>query len=149
MRKLLVLIGAATALALPALAADDPIAVRQALMQNNAGAAALAGGVLKGELAYSPAVGKAAIAAWQATALAVADFFPEGSADPARSAASPKIWEDLAGFQDLLGKFQAASAAAADASGKDGPADAEAFKAAVEPVLGSCKGCHDEYRLEN
>ena len=45
--------------------------------------------------------------------------------------------------------WQRALGAAADASGKDGPADADAFKAAAEPVLGTCKTCHDTYRLEN
>jgi cytochrome c556 len=148
-RKLPILIGALAALAAPALAADDPIAVRQALMSNNGSASAVAGGVLKGELPYSPAVGRAVINAWQATALAIGDFFPEGTDDASRSDASPKIWEDMAGFQGALGKFQAAAASAVEASGRDGPADAEAFKAAAEPVLGTCKTCHDTYRVQN
>ena len=147
MKRLTVLVGALTALALPALAADDPVAVRQALMYNNGSAAAVAGGVLKGELPYSPPLGRAVINAWQATALAVGDFFPEGSGT-GDTDASPKIWEDPAGFQAALEKFQTAAANALTASGKDGPPDADAFKAAAEPVLGTCKGCHDTYRVE-
>ena len=104
---------------------------------------------MKDEVAYSPVIGKAVIAAFSATAHAYGDFFPEGSADPAKSAASPKIWEDAAGFQAELEKFRASVAAAREASGKDGPADKAAFTAAVQPVLGSCKSCHEGYRLEN
>ena len=148
MRRLPILIGA-LALATTAFAADDPIATRQALMDNNGAAAGLAGGVLKDEVAYSPVVGKAVIEAFSATAHAVGSFFPEGSADPARSNASPKIWEDAAGFQAALGKFGTDVATAREASGKDGPADKAAFAAAVQPVLGNCKACHEVYRLEN
>jgi cytochrome c556 len=148
-RKLPILAGAVLALATAAFAADDPIKTRQTLMDNNGAAAGLAAAVTKDELAYSPVIGKAVIQAFAATAYAYGDFFPEGSADPARSAASPKIWEDAAGFQAELQKFQASADAAVQASGKDGPADKAAFAAAVQPIFGSCKSCHEGYRLEN
>jgi cytochrome c556 len=93
--------------------------------------------------------GKAEVQAFSATAQAVGSYFPEGSADPASSKASPKIWEDAAGFQAALTKFQTDVAAALEASGKDGPADKAAFAAAVQPVLGNCKSCHESYRLED
>jgi cytochrome c556 len=146
-KKLPILVGALMALAVPGLAADDPVAVRQRLMDNNGSAAAMAGAVMKGELEYSPVIGKAAVNAVAATAAAVGDFFPEGSGTGDKTAASPKIWEDMAGFQAALQKFQTAVAGAVQASGKDGPADADAFKTAMEPVLGTCKGCHDTYRV--
>jgi len=148
-RKLPVLIGALAALAVPAFAADDPIATRQALMDNNGAAAAAAGAMLKDEIAYSPVAGKAVIMALSATAHAYGSFFPAGSEDAARSAASPKIWEDAAGFQAALDKLGADVEAARQASGKDGPADKAAFAAAVQPVLGNCKTCHESYRLKN
>ena len=68
MRRLPILIGA-LALATTAYAADDPIAARQALMDNNGAAAALAGGMMKDEVAYSPVAGKAVIQALSATGL--------------------------------------------------------------------------------
>jgi len=148
-RKLPVVIATLATLAVPAFAADDPIATRQALMDSNGAAAGLAGAVMKDEVAYSPPIGKAAIQAWNATALAIGDFFPEGSADPARSKASPKIWEDMAGFEAAIAKFQQDVAAAVEASGRDGPADKAAFAAAAQPVLGNCKSCHEAYRLED
>ena len=76
---------------------------------------------MKDELAYSPVVGKAVIAAFNATAAAFGDFFPEGSADPARSDASPKIWEDTAGFQAELAKFQTERRPRRQASGTRRP----------------------------
>ncbi|HMR62185.1 MAG TPA: cytochrome c [Amaricoccus sp.] len=149
MKSLAIAIAAAAVAALPALGAEDPIAVRQALMDNNGTAAGVAGAVMKGELAYSPVVGKAVIYAVSATAAAYGDYFPEGSEDAARSNASPKIWQDMAGFEAELAKFQEAAAKAREIAGKDGPADADAFKAAMGPIFDSCKTCHESYRLEN
>ena len=147
-RSLIVLSVLAGSVATAAVAADDPIAVRKALMQGVGGAAGAAGGMMKGEIPYNPVVARGAIAAMNASASAYGDYFPEGTADDERTTASPKIWEDMAGFNEKLGKFQDAAAAAVQASGKDGPADLEAFKAAMGPVLGTCKERHETYRVE-
>jgi cytochrome c556 len=40
-------------------------------------------------------------------------------------------------------------AAAVEAAGEDGPADVEAFRTAMNPVLGTCKECHETYRIDN
>ncbi len=149
MRNVPIALGALALLATAAFAADDPIAARQALMDNNGAATAVAGGILKDQIAYSPAVAKAVITSWNATAAVVGGYFPEGSADAKRSHAAPKIWEDMAGFQAALAKFQDAAFAAAKASGKDGPADKAAFAKLAQPVMQTCKGCHQDYRLEN
>ena len=137
----------AAALALPSVAAADPIATRQALMDSLAGAAGLAAGVQKGEIAYTPAIGKAALTAAAATALAVGDFFPEGS-DVGETKASPRIWEDRAGFEADLAKFQEAAVAGVAGAGKDGPADAAAFAELMKPVMETCKTCHESFRLK-
>lgn len=137
----------AAALALPSLAAADPIATRQALMDSVAGAVGLAAGVQKGEVTYSPAVGKAALTAAAAAALAFGDFFPEGS-DTGETKAAPKIWQDQPAFNAELAKFQEAALAGAAAAGKDGPASGEAFVELMKPVMGTCKGCHESFRLK-
>lgn len=147
--KLPIVIGALGLSAVAAFAADDPVAARQAIMDGNGAAAAVAGGMLKDEIPYDPAVGKVVIATFNATAHTFGDYFPEGSADPAKSGAAPKIWEDPAGFQTALARFSTDVAAALQASGKDGPPDKAAFQAAVQPVLGNCKTCHESYRLKN
>lgn len=147
MKKLTALTGMVFCLALPVFAADDPIAAREALMESNGASAAVAGAMMKGELPYNPAVGKAVIVAMHATAQSFGAFFPEGSQP--NSDASPKIWEDRAGFDAELAKFQTAASAADKASGKSGPADIDAFKAAIMPVMATCKSCHEGYRLKD
>jgi cytochrome c556 len=150
MKRFTIVTGACAVLAAPALAADDAVAVRKALMSSVGAAAAVAGGVLKGEVPYAPVVGKATIAAIYATSQAYPDFFPAGtdSASDDRSAASIKIWEDAAGFAAQIEKFQAAVAAANEAAGRDGPADQAAFGAAMGPVFDTCQSCHEGFRVQ-
>lgn len=148
MKKTVLALSVVAASAVAAFAADDPVAVRKAIMQSVGGAAGASGAMMKGELDYSPVVAKAAITTVNAAAHSFADFFPEGSDMDANTTASPKIWEDMAGFEAELGKLQTAAAAAMQASGKDGPADLDAFKAAMGPVLGTCKSCHETYRVQ-
>ena len=73
------------------------------------------------------------------------ELFPAGSENGKDSKAAPAIWEDRAGFDDALAKWQDAVAAAIDAA----PATVEDTKAALGPVFNACKGCHDSYRLED
>ena len=129
-------------------AADDPIATRQDIMSSVGAAAGLGGGMLKGEVAYSPVAGKAAIATMNAAAASFGSFFPAGS-DQGDTGALPVIWENADGFAAELAKFSAAAGKAMEAAGKDGPADLDAFKAAMGPVFGTCKSCHETYRKKN
>ncbi|MGN6772275.1 MAG: c-type cytochrome [Rhizobiaceae bacterium] len=147
MKKIALAVSAIMLSAAAAAAADDPIASRKALMDANGAAAAVSAAILKGDMDYNPTVAKAAIMTLRAVSHSYGAFFPAGS-DQGQTKASPKIWEDMAGFQKELGKFQEQADAAAKASGKDGPADLAAFKAAVTPILGDCKDCHQSYRLK-
>ena len=149
MKRLALALSVVAMSATAGLAADDPIAARKALMQSNGAAVAVAAGMMKQQLEYNPAVAKAAIATLNATAHAFGAFFPEGSDMGANTTASPKIWEDMGGFEAAVAKFETDTAAAMQASGKDGPADLAAFQAAVGPVLGNCKSCHEAYRVQN
>ncbi|MEC9402338.1 MAG: cytochrome c, partial [Pseudomonadota bacterium] len=81
-------------------------------------------------------------------ALTFGDYFPAGS-DQGETGAAAAIWENPDGFSAELAKFADATSKAFEASGKDGPADVEAFKAAMGPVFGSCKSCHETYRKKN
>jgi len=129
-------------------ASEDPIATRQAIMASVGAAAGLGGGMMKGEIAYTPAAGKAAIATARAAALTFGNYFPAGS-DQGTTGAAPSIWENADGFAAELAKLAEATAAAVEASGKSGPADLDAFKAAMGPVFGTCKSCHETYRKKN
>jgi cytochrome c556 len=135
--------------AAPALAAEDPIAARQLIMGANGGAAGVATGILKDEIAYSPVLGKSVLATLAAGAATFGDYFPEGSHDPARSKAAPAIWEDAAGFDAALADFATDAGAGLEAAGRDGPADKAAFAAAVQPVLENCKTCHEDFRVRD
>jgi len=129
-------------------AADDPIAVRQAIMQAVAASAGTSSAMIKGELEYNPAVAKAAIATFNAAAQSYGEFFPEGS-NTGDTEASPAIWENPEGFQQALAKFQSDAANAMNASGREGPADLAAFRSAVTPVLSNCTSCHENFRLDD
>lgn len=132
-----------------AAAADDPVAVRKALMQANAGAAGLSGAMLQGEMDYNPAVAKAAIATLHGTAEAYGDFFPEDSQEGGDTTAAPSIWEDPEGFEEALDQYRSDTGAAMEASGEDGPADLETFQEAVGPVLNNCRDCHEDFRVQD
>ncbi|MES0882908.1 c-type cytochrome [Roseibium sp. SCP14] len=129
-------------------AAEDPVATRQAIMSSVGAAAGLGGGMMKGEIDYNPVAGKSVIATMRAASIAYGDYFPAGS-DQGETDATAKIWEDPDGFAAELAKFSAATEKATAASGKDGPADVDAFKAAMGPVFGTCKSCHETYRKKN
>jgi len=126
--------------------ADDPLTQRQALMDATAAAAALAGGMLKGEIPYDRTAAKSAITTFWAVSRNYGHLFPEGS-DTGKTEASPNIWKDRAGFDAKLAKFTADVDKAKEVSGKDGPADLASFKGAVGPVLTNCKACHQDYRI--
>jgi cytochrome c556 len=143
-----ILLGVFTLAAGAALAAEDPIKVRQLIMSGNGAAAAVAGGIMKDEIAYSPVLGKAVLASIAAAAASVGDYFPEGSLDPKRSEAAPSIWENAAGFDKALADFASDTAAGLEAAGRNGPADKAAFVAAVQPVLDNCKSCHKDFRVD-
>lgn len=149
MKRLALAISAMALTATSALAADDPIAIRQALMDANAASAGVAGAMLKGDMDYNPAVAKAAIAQLHGTALAFGSFFPDTSKTGGDTSAAPKIWDDPDAWQSALDKFKSDATAAFKASGREGPADLAAFKEAILPVLGNCKSCHEDFRVKN
>ena len=146
--KLPIVLGA-LAVRRAAFAADDPIAARQAIMDCNGASAAVAGGMLKEEIPYSPAVGKAVIASLNADRPHHRELFPRGQQRPREERRRAQDPGGSRRLQAALAKFSTDVAAALQASGKDGPADKAAFQAAVQPVLGNCKTCHETFRLKN
>lgn len=128
----------------PAQEIEDPIGTRQALMKATGAAAKVGGGMAKGELAFDPVVASLVLATFNASSHAVGHYFPEGSETGQETKASPKIWEDRAGFEEKLVGFQQASAAAVTAN----PQDLDGFKTAFGDVAKNCKACHESYRVE-
>lgn len=71
-------------------------------------------------------------------------IFPEGS-NIGESEALSAIWEDAEGFAAAIARMEEATAAFVEAA-KNG--DAEAIGGAFRNVGMSCRGCHDNYRVE-
>jgi cytochrome c556 len=126
-----------------AVAVEDPILTRKKLMQSNGGAAGAAQGMIKGEIPFSPAVAEAALRTFNAVAYSFGDYFPEGS-NQGETRASPKIWEEMAHFQEYLANFQQDTDAARQAK----PQDLEAFKTVMATIGQNCQECHEDFRLE-
>ena len=129
-----------------ALGADDPILARQKLMYaNGAVFYGVAGGMIKGEIPYNPIVPASILRTTNAVAHNFGDHFPEGSETGRKTKASPRIWEDITGFQAQLAKFKEVTDATAAAK----PQTLEEFQAIVSQIGPVCKSCHDDYRLED
>ena len=141
-RKVLVAVSAA-AIATLAVADDDPRHVRHELMEDVGDAARVLGGMLKGERPYDAEAAMASLKTWEDVSMRFGDLFPEGSESGKGTEAAPAIWEDREGFNEALGDWRDAIAAAV-------AADAATLDEA-KPLLGAafetCKGCHNAYRI--
>ena len=125
------------------LAQQDPIAARKALMKaNGQGAGALAK-MLKGEAPFDPAVAKKAFASFEDAAAKMPNLFPDNSKIGGETAASPKIWENMADVKARFVKLGNDSKAA-DASVKD----LDSLKVAFSQLGKNCNDCHELYRLK-
>src|SRR5688572_29084878 len=100
----------------------DPIADRQALMKERGKIVGGLSKVVKGETPYDAAAVLAQLQALQANAekfhTDVDALFPAGS-DKGDTTASPKIWEDMAGFKAAESKYLADVKAAVAAAPAD------------------------------
>ncbi len=137
-------------LAMPAVQAQGGRAPADLVEQRQGRMKAL-GGAMKTLTGFSKGEGQAPDAAKAAGVLAAAGkampgWWPRGTAvGVGDSEAGPAIWTDANGFKQRLAAFASASAQM-DAAAKTG--DAVKVGGALRVVGGSCKGCHDEYRIK-
>ncbi len=143
MRKLILAISLLAFAASTAFA--DPILDRQALMKERGKLVGALSKVVKGEEAFDAASVLASLQALQVNAekFDVDALFPAGS-DQGDTTASPKIWEDMAGFKAAEDKYLADVKAAVAAA----PADADALKAQFGTIASNCGTCHQSYRVK-
>ena len=130
----------------PALAneKEDAVAARQAFYKQLGGEMGPLVKILKGDYDAAAAQQHADNLA-EITKTDVTTFFIEGTSNqdmPGKTEASPKIWEDMAGFKDKFAALQTAVATLKAEAGKGKGELAAAFKG----VGGSCKSCHDAFR---
>jgi cytochrome c556 len=130
-----------------AVAQQDPIAARKALMKANGDQAKIGVAMMKGEVPFDLEKAGKIFAMFEDTATKAPALFPENSVDEATAddpfSAGPKIWENMADFKARFAKF---GTDAKDAAAK--VTDLESFKAAFGNIgKNDCGGCHEQYRL--
>ena len=123
----------------------DPVATRKNGMQGVGLAMGTLAGMAKGEVPFNDKSALAALKLMNYVASTFEQHFPEGSDVDANTTASPKIWEDMSGFQAAVAKFQMDTAAAIEAA----PAAADALGPLLGSVGGNCKSCHETFRVKN
>lgn len=131
-----------------AVAQQDVIKERKALMKGNLDQAKIGAAMTKGEEPFDLAKAQKIFATFEDTAAKAPALFPANSQDEATAddpfTTSPKIWEDLNDFKARFAKF-GSDAKAAAASVKD----LDSFKAAFGDIgKNDCGGCHQTYRLK-
>jgi cytochrome c556 len=126
-----------------AIAQQDPIAARKALMKRNGDEAKIGTQFMKGEAPFDLAKAKAIFAAYADAASRVPSLFPDTSKTGGDTAALPAIWEKKDDFTAKLKKF---GEDAKDAEAK--VTDEASFKAVFPTVQKNCGGCHETYRMK-
>jgi cytochrome c556 len=133
-----------------AVAQEDPIKARKALMKGNGDQAKIAAAMMKGDAPFDLAAVHKIFATFEDTAAKAPALFPDSSKPGDNFAADddfkagPKIWENMADFKAKFVKF-GEDAKAADASVKD----LDSFKAAMGNIgKNDCGACHQDYRLK-
>jgi len=126
-----------------ALAQQDPIAARKALMKKNGDEAKIGTAFMKGEAPFDLAKAKAIFATYQKASHDAAGLFPDNSKTGGDTAALPAIWEKKADFEAKLKKL---GDDAKEAEAK--VTDEATFKATFPNVQKNCGGCHETYRLK-
>ncbi|OCP24528.1 MULTISPECIES: cytochrome c [unclassified Ensifer] len=125
-------------------AADEPQAVRQALMKKVGQAAGALGGIAKGEKPYDAEIVKVSLTTISETVKVFPDHFPTGSETGSETEASPKIWENMDDFKAKAAKLGSDT----DAVLAQLPADQAGVGAAMGILGKDCGSCHETYRLK-
>ncbi len=124
-------------------AQSSAIADRKALMKSVGAAAKQGAAFAKGSEPYDNAKAVAIFVTYANVAAKMPALFPDDSKTGGDTTAAPKIWEDKAGFNAAMAKFEA-DAKAAQASVKD----LDTFKAAFGGMGKNCGSCHEVYRTK-
>ncbi len=127
-----------------AVAQEDPIKARKALMKANGDQAKIGAAMAKGEAPFDLAAAQKVLATFQDAASKMPSLFPDDSKAGGDTAADPKIWANLVDFKARFAKL-ADDAKAAAGSVKD----LNSFKAAFGNIgKNDCGGCHEQYRVK-
>ncbi len=135
---------AAIALGVSAVVAQsDPIAARKGLMKELGAATKTGAQMAKGEIPYDQSKANSVFTTYIDVSAKMPDLFPASSKTGGETTASPKIWDDNAGFKAAFSKMSN-EAKAAQSSVKD----LDSFKGAFGGLTKNCGGCHETYRVK-
>jgi cytochrome c556 len=128
-------------------AQQDLVNQDQTIMKSNGKNAGILAAMVKGEKPYDQAVVDAALTQLDDTAKKLPTMFPESVRrlkPEGDYSASPKIWEDKAGFDAHIATF-----AKAVTEAKATVKDLDTLKVNL-PIIGkSCGGCHETFRVKS
>jgi cytochrome c556 len=123
----------------------DEIADRRAMMkQVNGSSVGTLVNMAKGEIPFDAEAARGAFIAMREGTEGFVALFPDGTQTGGDTVASPKIWEDKAGFEAAFADFQAELDTAIAAE----PASVEELQPLLGAVGQKCTACHTEYRLQ-
>jgi cytochrome c556 len=114
---------------------------RQDLMKAQSEALKAPTAMTKGEAPFDLAKVQASLKSLQEIAGKLKPLWTEDSQTGGNTRALPAVWKDLKGY---LGRFDSLAGEAKAAA--DAIKDEASFKTAWPKVVGSCGGCHKEYR---
>ncbi len=142
-RSVLIIAGIALGVTV-AVAQQDPIAARKALMKANGDEAKIGAAMIKGQAPFDLTAAKKIFAAWEDAAVKMPELFPDNSKTGGETAARAEIWENLTDVKARFAKLGTdAKAAAASVT------DLDSFKAAFGNIgKNDCGGCHEKYRVK-
>lgn len=124
------------------MAQSNPIAERQQAMKAVGGATREGAAIAKGEVAFDAVKAQAIFKTYADSAKKLETLFPDSSKTGGETTASPKIWEDQAGFKAALAKFETDAAVGATVANLDG------FRTAFGAATKNCGTCHEAYRIK-
>ena len=119
----------------------DPATERSELMKGVREAAKPVGAMLRGDAEFDQERVMESLQVFADAADKLGGLVPKGSEG---GEAAPAIWEDPAGFQEAIDDWRQATTNAMEAQ----KTTLDQAGVALKPVFGSCKGCHDSYRIE-
>ena len=127
-------------------AQQDVVKSTQTIMKNTGKNAGAVAAMVKGEKPYDQATVDAAMVVIEETAKKLPTLFPasiKGLKAEGDYSASPKIWEDKAGFDAHIASF---AKAVTDAKGKI--KDLDSLKVTWPTIGKECGGCHETFRIK-
>ena len=127
-----------------AIAQQDPIAERKALMKANGDQAKIGAAMMKGDAPFELDKAKKVFTTFGDAAAKMPSLFPDTSKTGGDTAADPKIWESM---DDFKARFAKLGTDAKEAVSK--VTDLDSFKVAFGNIgKNDCGGCHEHYRVK-